>query len=566
MKYISSFPSVVLCCLMAASVAQSETYTFQAVEPVGDMAKRMMISNYDIYENPTGIYVNKDDKLTVTLSEAPATPAKLYVTDFSQRKVPFVAYDLKQGANEITSTSEGLAYIHYEATDFTKTPDLKVTIEGGTHNGVFRIGEGNEVWKRKLAAAKAPYIDLYGKHVHLVLPVKKLREFCPNEGEELLGLYDAIIAIEQEIIGFNLEPVRPRNHIFGRVVPSGYMFADGIGAGFNIGTMKHVASVESLMNPAHITFGFWGIAHEFGHVNQTRPGFKWIGMTEVTNNLMAMACCYKLNRPIIRLEREPHNDGIKRLPGGYYNSFTKSALLDGELWQMQAAGKDTGHTHVGGGNVFVKLITFWQLYLYCTESGLGNPQFYPEFHKWLRQDRSNPENDGVHQLNFMKMACELNKQDLTEYFEATGMLKPIDVEMKDYKTARLIITEEQCAEVKKFASQFPKPQTPLIQYINANNIECYKNKAALEGPDKPGSGVMVLEDGSCLIFHSVWKNAVAYETWKDDEIIHIALKGVGAPAYGDEVTLAYFPEGATEIKAVSWDGKRRSVFTKKQAK
>ena len=35
------------------------------------------------------------------------------------------------------------------------------------------------------------------------------------------------------------------------------------------------------------TTGCWGPAHEIGHCNQTRPGVKWIGLTEVTNNIMS---------------------------------------------------------------------------------------------------------------------------------------------------------------------------------------------------------------------------------------------------------------------------------------
>lgn len=544
--------------------AAYRTRSYKAVEPVKELADRLMLSGYDIYENPTGIYFPEGAKVTVTLDGAPSTPVKLYVKDFSERGKPFDEYELKDGDNELTIGKSGLGYIHYEATDYKKAPEIKVTIKGGEVNGVFTDKDDNETWKKLLANAKSPFMDLYGKHVHLAFPVKSLQEFCPDEGAELLAFYDKVIAVEQKIIGFGYKTDRPRNHIFGRSVPSGYMFADGIGAGFNVNTMKHVASMKSLMDPRHITFGFWGIAHEFGHVNQTRPGFKWLGMTEVTNNLMAMACCYHINKPILRLEREPHNDGTMKIPGGYYNSFTKSALIDGEKWQMQAAEGDTGHSHVSGGNVFVKLIPFWQLYLYTTVSGQANENFYPEFHLWLRTDRPEAQNDGIYQLNFMKMACEINQQDLTDYFEAVGMLKPIDVEMKDYKTGRITITEEECKELRQFASQYAKPATALIQYINANNIDCYKGKLALEGPDTPGEGVEIKDNGSCIVSHKVWKNAVAFETYAGDKLIRIALSGVGAPAYGDPETLVYLPDGATEIKAVSWDGKRKTVYTVKK--
>lgn len=548
----------------AVSLASEvRTGTYKAVEPVVELTARLMTHNYDIYENPTGIWFNGGDKAVVTMKGAGERPVKLYVIDFIDEKPNRSTYDLKEGVNELTISKPGLAYINYEATDYKDAPDVTVTVEGGVVNGVFRAGDSDADWKELLKNAKAETIDLYGDRVHLVFPVKALREFCPEKGAELLALYDKMIETEQKLVGIEHQGERPRNHMLGRVVHRGHMFADGTGVGFNLKTMKGVLSMESLMNPANITFGFWGIGHEFGHINQTRPGFRWLGTIEVTNNLMAMVCCYELNKPILRLEREVYSDGKTKLPGGYYNSFTNYGLLKGEKWQMQDSERYTGHPQVGGGNVFVKLIPLWQVYLYCSVAEMGNKNFYADFNNWLRQDTSTPNKEhGKHQLNFVKMACELNKQDLTDYFEAVGMLQPIDTEMKDYGSGHLLITEEECKAVKEFASKYPKPKTPLIQYLNANNVEIYKDRLPLTGPDKPFNKVKTDDKSLYEVSHKIWKNVVAFETYEGDKLVYITLAGVGAPAYGDPVTKVYLPEGATEIKAVGWDGERKAVFKK----
>ena len=41
----------------------------------------------------------------------------------------------------------------------------------------------------------------------------------------------------------------------------------------------------------------WGPAHEVGHCNQTRPGLKWSGLTEVSNNIMSLFIQTSFGRP-----------------------------------------------------------------------------------------------------------------------------------------------------------------------------------------------------------------------------------------------------------------------------
>lgn len=538
-------------------VARHE-FTVHASEPLQQMSKRLKIGSFDPFEHPTGLHFSKGELVTVSMKGKPSTPVKLHVISFGKHKPEGDVYELEAGEVSFRPEHDGLAYIDYTADDFKAAPPVKVTIEGGKMNGVFTEKSSNEEWKKMLAGASSPYLDLYGKYVHLVFPVQALREHCPENGAELLALYDRLIGAELKVIGMGYKNERTPNHVFGRVVDSGYMFADGMGAGFNDKAIALVTDMKKLLDPKYLEAGFWGIAHEFGHVLQTRPGFKWLGMTEVTNNLLAMVASYEVDPRLLRLEVLPCNDGHARLKGGRYNLFTKSALIDKELYQLQARG-DTGHSHVTGGDVFVRLIPLWQLYLYCQEAGQGNRDFYPEFHAWLRTEGKDDVSAGQHQLNFMREACRINKLDLSDYFEAVGMLKPIDVEFKDYGTGRLKMTAEECAEVKKEASKYPKPASPVIQYMNANNMACYRDRLPLAGPSQPGQGVK-LEKERCMVDHGVWKNAVAYEVYEGGKLVGITLSGVGSD--GNVSTNVHFPETATEIKAVGWDGSRKSVLSR----
>lgn len=94
--------------------------------------------------------------------------------------------------------------------------------------------------------------------------------------------------------------------------------------------------------------------------------------------------------------------------------------------------------------------------------------------------------------------------------------------------------------------------------MNANNVDAFKDKKALNGPDAPGEGIKQY----CHISHNVWKNAVAFECYAGEELISITLAGVGAANFGDPETKVYMPNNLTEIKAVGWDGARKTVYKK----
>lgn len=524
------------------AVARQRAY--EAYEPVETLAKRLKTSPYSQFENPTGIFFESGENAVLSVSGLRSGAAKLRVCNFGTQFADH-SYPLKNGINMIGMNGSGLAYISYYDNEFQKAPKLEISILTGKFNGVFNSTlNTNSDWKKLLTSATCETIDIVGKQVHLIYPVKELRKSCPDRGLELINLYDGIIRDQHEIMGLVKYGIVPKNHVLGRVIWKGYMHADGIGAAFIFSAMNGIA------NPDKIPTGAWGIAHEFGHVNQTRPGMKWVSTTEVTNNIFSTVSNYRLNPGGMRLEHEKIDGGDGSVVGGRFNAYLNSALIAKEQWLCQR-GPDKMQGYENGGDHFVKLAPLWQLQLFFSIAGHGKADFYADvFHKVRATDETRL-NNGELQLNFMRNVCDSQKLDLSGFFSRVGMLKPIDKDMDDYSRAQLTITDKQCEELTRHASRYPKPDSPVIFYISANSVEAYKNRLPVQGVANAG----VSGDGTThTIDHAVWKNVVAFETYQAKDLIRIAMVGTGSKA--NLTTLAQFPAGATRIEAVSWDGKR----------
>ncbi len=91
-----------------------------------------------------------------------------------------------------------------------------------------------------------------------------------------------------------------------------------------------------------------------GHTFQTRPGFKWHGMTEVTNNVHSLYVQTQWGNAS-RLESENMGRYNNRYEKAYHNSFVKKVA------------------HPGEGDVFCKLVPLWQLQLYFANARGGMP-------------------------------------------------------------------------------------------------------------------------------------------------------------------------------------------------
>lgn len=520
------------------------------------LAKKMKTSSYSQFENPTGIYFTEGDTAVLILDKHnPTDSIQLRISNFGKDGGNSF-YKLKSGFNIIVPENNGTGYIQYFTEEEEPVKTVKAHIIGGEINGYFDIRKHtNRDWVRLLNNASAETMDILGQRVQLAYSINSLKEYCPTNGEKLVNLYDSLISIQHEIMGLNKYKRVPDNHIFGRVIWRGFMHADGMGAAFHDNTMK------SLANPEKIPTDLWGIAHEFGHVNQVRPWMKWVGTTEVTNNIYSVWSQYLFDTKNPKLEREVLRDYDGRIAGGRITAYMESAFIHEQEWLTQAGNDrwDRLRPRDWGGDHFVKLVPLWQLQLFYKVAGMGNSWYQPDFYADIfikaieREDL--PANDGEAQLEFIKRACEVTKTDLTDFFTYSGMLRPIDKWVDDYSCAQLIITPEQIKEVKKYASKYKKPATPVMHYITANSVDYYKHKSKVQGAYQEG---LVQEEGGFRVNHDSWKNVVAFETYQGEKLIKIAFSGAGSN--DNKTTLVRYPEGSTRIEAVEWDGKRHLVY------
>lgn len=509
--------------------------------------------NYSSFENPTGIFFAEGEKIKITLSGLPeGRNIKLIVHDF-EKNGKHEEYPLKNGQNKLTIKSRGLGYIDYRCDSLqTAPPPVTLDIEGGEINGVFTRRDSSTTWKKMLAEAKCNILDMLGERCQLTYDVEGLRKACPEKGPELLASYDYIIELQQnDILGWDRDGTHPGNHIHGRVMWGGYMHADGMGAAF------HVNTIPGIANPETLSKGAWGVAHEFGHVNQTKRGMCWTGMTEVTNNICSAWTNYKFNPMDMRLEHEHvgNADG-QGMIGGRFDCYVNNAIVERRIW-LYHGGPDSGK-NLGkrAGDVFVTLCPLWQLQLYMAVAR-GKQDFYPQIFHNVRMTNEQDMTNGEVQMLFLKRASDAAQLDFTEFFAKVGMLSPLNRVMEDYAVAYITITDEMCRDVMKHISQYPKPDTSVIYYITANSVEIYRDRLSIVKPadDAPKP---TISQGRLEIAADEWENAVAFEAYQGDKLIRISLRGLGHK--DGKATTVICPPGADTIKAVQWDGKRYIVL------
>lgn len=536
---------------------------YPAYYPFESLAKELRTSTWSRFENPTGIYFEKGENIVVFAGKAAKDQnieLKLYCWNRDGYGENEKRWRLQPGINVFKAPINGLLYVNYYTPDYLKAPPIQLNIATGTANGVFKRGDGNDAWQKLISKAKGDCIDIVGEYVQLLFCAKTMQTTCPTDGEKLIELYDEIIRQQREdFMGLTQFGRNKPNHMHGRTMWKGYMHADGIGAAFNDETMSGIA------DPTKIPKQSWGIAHEFGHVNQTRPLLKWTSTTEVTNNIFSSWANWKLNPENMRLEREGCKDRYGQIIGGRYSDFLNSAIVKGEVWLCQEGPDKHTDYEDGSGDPFVKLVPLWQLTLYTKVAGMGPEDFWPKMFEAARKaeipkTKNGRDDNGKIQLEFMTNACRIMNQNLMPYFEKVGMLKPIDKDLNDYSWGHLTITREDCEKLKKIGKKYPEMPTPVLYYLCAYNAETFKNRVPAK--ISKNRGVEYNASKAELSFPTdKWKNVVAYETYADKKLVCISMFGLGSNDASK--TIVRYPKGSTRVEAVMWDGKRVVAFDKK---
>ncbi|HRZ98202.1 MAG TPA: M60 family metallopeptidase, partial [Paludibacter sp.] len=366
----------------------------------------------------------------------------------------------------------------------------------------------------------------------------------------------------------------PKNHMAAEADNNTWAwYAGGKGAHFSGG-------LNSILNPK--TLDLWGIAHELGHINQTRPGLKWTGTTEVTNNIHSAYVIYLLTPNNCRLEKEQTNDayysGIETgtgsgksnsMIGGRFNAYLNNAIMKSQVWLFQY-GSDNVKTASAesdwtvGGDFFVRFAPMWQLTLYYNVARPDKKDWWGDVAEKVRNTNESGLNGGKLQVNFMKNTCDAVGEDLTDFFRNAGMLRTFSKNVDDYGVANITLTAADSASVVSYVASkgYPKPESPVIYYLSANNVHVFRDKLALEGTTGAGCSPVLTAANDyqkyVTIDHAVWKNAVVFETYAGAELVRISMVGSGYA--NNSKTRVYFPNNATSIYAVAWDGSKKLVY------
>ena len=147
----------------------------------------------------------------------------------------------------------------------------------------------------------------------------------------------------------------------------------------------------------------WVLGHEVGHVNQTRPGLKWHGTTEVTNNIYALYNQKMVHGEARRLTTGEGRQGYSSGNDGYDVAFER----------IIEAKRDW---YIGGdnfsSNFIPRLAPFWQLYLYLVQIE-KQEHFYHDLFEYFRTHQS--KRRGERQLDFVRQV--ISQLNLLDFFE-----------------------------------------------------------------------------------------------------------------------------------------------------
>lgn len=466
--------------------------------------KTYKITPYNQLDNATGIYIDSMDYVRVFCGEIPEGMDVMFqVFDWaSGTYTGSNAVRLTEGLNDFTVTKSGLAYVKYfqeKPMAELDAPPVKIHIATGKKNGLFRMGTNTDgEWQGMLDSATYSFMDVQGNRSHMVMRVEDYRSYVTSP-TLLCQAYDTLLYLENELMGL-FKYNRPiKNRMMYEAVDHNYMYATSYRTAYNYNTMSTVLDAEAIMK------GSWGPGHEVGHVNQTSPGMKWIGMTEVTNNIYALYVQTTLGEKS-RLIRESRESGDMMNQNRYEEAYRNIVIAE------------KPHGAVNQNLVFNMLVPFWQMQLYSTRiAPVEGVDLYPDILEEVRKE-TNPTGEtanGQCQVNYAVRCSRLLKADLSDYFEKWGFLREVDSIVHDYSKQRMWVTADMIAKAKAEMQQYPKPvlDDTLMLYITDDNCDLLKAKT-------PMTEGTVRHEGNKVYFDN-WENVVAFEFLYDGKMMQV---------------------------------------------
>lgn len=492
-------------------------------------------STYSLLDNPTGISVETGENLIVMADLKGRPTATIRVQNLDKPGNDGFGgeeYIVQEGINIIPIKEKGLIYVMYHQDDYETLPAITLHFASGNVNGYYDsqnpAHEGR--WEELINNAVDKYFDVLGKYAHLTFPTLRFRNNT-KDGKALIDWYDQLVYREAEFLGLMKYDRMFKNRAYFHVIYTSYMYA----AGYR--TAYHDNTLDNLTNETILNANCWGPAHELGHVNQIRPGLKWLGLAEVTNNISSLYIQTSICNETSRLEKQ-----------GNYTSALNNFMV-------------TSSAHGDETDPFRKLPPFWQLELYYGKCLGRTPMqqedhggFYPEVCEWIRTHKD-LSTSGAQQLEFVYICCEVAKANLLDFFEKWGFLTPIDKEFESY--GRMTITEKDIDALKARVNAlgYPEPDVAL-EYITDRTVKYYQNPASVI------VGTASIAKQENILTLSGWQNVVAIEM--KDAAGKLVYVNCGEKAEGSAIQISLpveLQDGYT-IYAVAVDGTRTKVNVK----
>ncbi len=475
-------------------------------------------------DNPTGISVSKGEDLVVFVGDTYNRNVSLRVLNLNKPNgdgyYDMKSYPLSKGINKLNMQDKGLAYVMYHTEDYVTAPKIKMHFATGKVNGYFDSQKHKASdWNRIISNATDEFFDILGEYAHITFPTELFRKNTPD-AKKLIDTYDELVFLEREFMGLMKYNRNPANRNYFHAMYTSYMYATSYRTAYNI-TGEEVQDLMTI--ESNFRSNPWGPAHEVGHTFQTRPGLRWLGLTEVTNNIHS-----------IYVQTEWGNDSrLETENMGRYNNRYEKAYVSSFV---------NGTPHPGEEDVFCKLVSFWQLQLYFGKA-LGKMDTYKDIYETVRVSPNLPT-PGEQQLEFVKTVSDITKTDMTEFFAKWGYLSTFDGEMDDYGTAHFKIAQSQIDKTIAYVKSKNYPLlTDKIEYICDSNWQIFRDKKSVEIGTATVSGTSVNMKN--------WKNVVAYEVYEGDRLVFVS----NYPSF----TLNSGVSSNTKIYALAYDGTKTEV-------
>jgi hypothetical protein len=423
--------------------------SYEAYPSPRELGKTLKLGDgFSRYENITGIYLEAGENV-VFVGETKGKQLALLIPDWMRKPAEGIdpakdpngwgldkqQIDIQQGVNIIQVKKSGNVYVSYFDDEAEKAPKVRIHFPMGKVNGFFdATKQTNEDWDRLLDQAVSPIMDARGKHIQVAYPVEWFKFYTRGKGVDLIRNYDAILNHHYTLMGLVKYKKVPKNHILARVNFNYYMFRDEDGVAY----LGDKSTMGMVANPSRVITGdpCWGFSHETGHVLQMNPQMTWGGMTEVSCNLFSLYTGGKLGNPS-RLKEQNNYDSARK---SIVEAQPRKSILE-------------------SGNVFDRLVPFWQLHLYFSQK--GQPDFYADvMEEMRRRPDAGTGNDSIrNQLEFAKICCDVGKLDLTDFFEKWGFFWVGDLKVNDYGDFAFTITAKMVEEVRSYIAQkkYAKP-------------------------------------------------------------------------------------------------------------